>query len=203
VIFRRTIFIGLVAFFACSIHSEAVSSPWDQEALNQRLRQEAIAGVIPRIEKLILLGADINAQAPHGESALDYAIRFGRYGAALRLIQLGANPNSEDDLGMTPLLRAASEASASRIVDALLRAGADVNHRDFYGRTALIIAAQTDCARTVAVLLTRSKNVIKIDAEDDDGQTASDLSQNGLIPYMLSLAREHQQVDAVNSPYLK
>ena len=89
-------------------------------------------------------GANINGKAPHGESALEYAIRFGRYGAALRLIQLGANPNAEDDSGLSPLLRSASDCNGSRVVEALLRAGANVNHHDLYGRTALINAAHAD-----------------------------------------------------------
>ena len=130
---------------------------YDQEALNQSLRQEALSGVIPRIERLIRQGANINGKAPHGESALEYAIRFGRYGAALRLIQLGANPNAEDDSGLSPLLRSASDCNGSRVVEALLRAGANVNHHDLYGRTALINAAHADCVRTIAVILLKQR----------------------------------------------
>jgi ankyrin repeat protein len=165
----------------------------DQETLDRSLRQEAIAGVIPRIEELIRAGADINSKAPHGESALEYAIRFGRYKAALRLIQLGADPNSEDDSGLSPLMRAAGECNGSRVADALLRAGADVNHRDAYGRTALMNAAHADCVRSVAVLLLRAKDSIEIDAEDDSLETASDLSRQDLIPQMLDMTRRYQQ----------
>jgi len=46
--------------------------------LDQSLRQEAIAGIIPWMAQLIQQGANINGKAPHGESALEYAIRFGR-----------------------------------------------------------------------------------------------------------------------------
>ena len=191
-IVMKTTFIGLVALFVCPVPAKAGGKS-RQGSLDQSLRQEAMAGVIPRIELLIRSGADINSQAPHGESALEYAIRFGRLGAALRLIQLGANPNSEDDSGLTPLLRAASEPNASRIVEALLRAGADVNHHDLYGRTALINAALADCTRTVAILLTWAKDIIEIDAEDDERQTAYDLARDGLIPQMLDDAREYQR----------
>ncbi|MGK5085597.1 ankyrin repeat domain-containing protein, partial [Bdellovibrionota bacterium FG-1] len=133
----------------------AAESSVDQESLNKSLRQEAMGGVIPRIEQLIRRGANINGQAAHGETALEYAIWFGRWGAALKLIELGANPNLADDSGRTPLLRAAGECNASRVVEALLRAGAKVNHYDLYGKTALINAARADCARTVAVMLLR------------------------------------------------
>ena len=138
-------------------------------------------------------GANINGKAPHGESALEYAIRFGRYGAALRSIQLGANPNAEDDSGLSPLLRSASDCNGSRVVEALLRAGADVNHHDLYGRTALINAAHADCVRTIAVILLRAKEEVDIDAKDDALETASDLSRDGLVPLMLDMARQYQK----------
>jgi hypothetical protein len=190
----------MMKFLSCALICTWLSSAalWaaenevDQEALNRDLREEAMSGVISHIEHLIHEGADINSKAPHGESALEYAIRFGRYGAALRLIQLGANPNSEDDSGLSPLLRAASECTASRVVEALLRAGAEVNHHDLYGRTALINAVHGDCVRSVAIMLLRTKDDVEIDAQDDERETASDLSRGGLVLEMLDLARRYQ-----------
>jgi len=182
----RVVSLGLLSL---AVSSVSIAAEW----LDQSLRQAAVAGVIPRIEELIRQGADINGKAAHGETALEYAIRFGRYRAALRLIQLGADPNSEDDSGLTPLLRAAGEPNASRVVDALLRAGADVNHRDQYGRTALINAAHADCVRNVAVILVRAKDVVEIDARNDSLQSASDLAREGLVPQMLDMARRYQR----------
>jgi len=172
---------------------KAAASEEDQETLNQSLRQEAMAGVIPRIEQLIRRGADINSKAPHGETALEYAIRFGRYGAAFRLISLGADPNTEDDSGLSPLLRAASDCNGSRVMEALLRSGADVNHHDLYGRTALINATHGDCARAVAVLLLKAKDNIDLDARDDSLQSAEDLARDGLVPEMIEIARKYRQ----------
>ncbi len=181
----------LLVLFSNSVR--AIESPWDQEALNKSLRQEAISGVIPRIEQLIKMGADINSKAPHGETALEYSVRFGRYGAALRLLQLGADPNSENDSGRTSLHWAAKEPNASRVVDALLRAGADVNRRDLYGTTALMNAAHADCIRTVAVILTRARDIVDIEAQNDHMQTAFSLARTGLVLKMLEMARMYRQ----------
>lgn len=190
---RSSIVVFLALLIWASNDAFSVESHWDQETLNKSLRQEAISGVVPRLEQLIEMGADINGKAPHGESALEYSLRFGRYGAALRLIQLGANPNSENDSGMTPLHWAAKEPNASRVVEALLRAGADVNRRDLYGMTALMNAAHADSVRTVAVILTRARDTVDIDAQNDHQQTASSLARDGMVSQMLEMARRHQQ----------
>jgi uncharacterized protein len=193
-------FFAMLGTLAASTSSLALDQTLDRETLNRSVRQEAISGVIPNIEKLVKLGADINSEAPHGESALEYAIRFGRYKAAIRLIELGANPNSEDDSGLSPLLRAAGECSASRVVDALMRAGANVNHRDLSGQTALINAARSNCVRTITVLLARAKDTIEIDAQDDEYETAYDVTGQGMIPAMLDMARRYQMTGSYDLP---
>ncbi|MCM2323350.1 MAG: ankyrin repeat domain-containing protein [Oligoflexia bacterium] len=184
--------LGLLAWI--SQGAFAAESRWDQEALDKSLRQQVIAGTpIAKIERLIQLGADFNARAPYGETALEYAIRFGRYRAALRLIELGADPNSENDSGMTPLHWAVSDANGSHVVEALLLAGADVNRRDFYGRTALMLAAQADSVRSVAVILARAGEMVEIDAQSDHLESASSLARDGMVPRMLEIARKRQR----------
>lgn len=173
--------------FATAAHAE------DQEALNLGLRQQAIAGSVSQVERWVRRGAEVNAQASHGETALEYAIRFGRFGVARKLIKLGADPNLEDDNGLTPLLRAAGECNGSRVLEDLIKAGADVNHRDQYGRTALMNAAHADCVRNVAILLLRAKDRIHLDAKSDALETASDLAREGLIPEMIDIARKYQR----------
>jgi ankyrin repeat protein len=108
-------------------------------------------------------------------------------------VELGADPDLEDESGVSPLYRAAGDCNASRVVEAFLTAGANVNHRDLYGRTALMHAAHSDCVRTVAVILKRAKDVVDIDARNDSLQTASDLARNGLIPQMLEAWRKFQR----------
>jgi cytohesin len=165
----------------------------DQEVLNQTLRQMAIDGLIPGIVAQLKLGAKINSRALHGETALEYAIRFGRTGAALKLLELGADPNAADDSGLTPLHRAAGECDSSRVVDALLRAGAKVNARDYYGRTPLMNAAHGNCIRSVAVILLRAKDRIDLDARDDALETAYDFARAGYVPTMLKMIEEYRK----------
>jgi ankyrin repeat protein len=168
----------------------------DSNTLNLSLRQAAISGGVASVEEWVRRGAQVNSRAPHGESALEYSIRFNRLGVALKLVELGANPNLEDDSGLTPLLRAAAECNASRVVEVLLKAGAQVNHRDVYGRTALMNAAHADCVRTVAVLLLHdlhAKDKIEIDAVNVELQSAESLSRGGLVSEMLDSARNYQR----------
>jgi hypothetical protein len=51
--------------------ARADGSYGNQKTLYRNLRQEAIVGVIPLIEELLRLRADINSQAMHGETALE------------------------------------------------------------------------------------------------------------------------------------
>jgi ankyrin repeat protein len=97
-------------------------------------------------------------------------------------------------------LRAAGECSSSRVVDALLLAGADVNHRDLSGQTALINAARSNCVRTITLLLARAKESIEIDAQDDEYETASDVTSQGIIPAMLEMARKYQTTGSYDLP---
>ena len=187
------IVLGLLICFVFPFIAKAETKIIDQESLDRRLRQEAIVGMIPRIEAVLKEGANINGQALHGESPLEYAVRFGRHKAAIRLVELGANPDVEDDSGVSPLYRAAGDCNASRVVGVLLDAGANVNHRDLYGRTALMNAVHSNCARTVVVLLQKGKNVIDIDARNDSFQSAADLARNGLVPDILGTFRKYQQ----------
>ncbi|MCM2279012.1 MAG: ankyrin repeat domain-containing protein [Oligoflexia bacterium] len=190
--FATLLLLGMLAWF--SEAAFALEPPLEQDALDRSLRQAVIAGApLAKIERLIHAGAAINAKAAYGETALEYAVRFGRYRAALKLIELGADPDSENDSGMTPLHWAVQDLNASRVVEALLRAGADVNRRDFYGRTALMFAAQADSVRSIAVILTRAREPVELDAHNDHMETASSLARSEMVLQMLELARKHQE----------
>jgi ankyrin repeat protein len=98
------------------------SSPLDLACANGR---EYMA------EFLIERGCDLNATHPiSGRSplALVCASRFVRVPFAVRLLNLGADPNSMGNDGRTPLLRAAARSNEA-LVAALLAHGADVNAR--------------------------------------------------------------------------
>jgi ankyrin repeat protein len=53
------------------------------------------------------------------------------------LIVAGADVNTIDSFGMTPLIKASMGKSKEGVVETLIRAGADVHHVDPTGRTAI------------------------------------------------------------------
>jgi len=80
----------------------------------------------------------------------------------------GADVNSRDDDGETPLMRAADDGHTA-IVETLLKSGADVNAIDEDGETALMMAAEEGHAQIVKLLLDAGANA---NAKDEDGETA-------------------------------
>jgi len=77
----------------------------------------------------------------NGATALHWAIRSGSVDATLLLLDKGANPDTQTDQGMTPLMLAVRE-NDRYLVEELLRANPDLSRSDYTGRTAL------DWART-------------------------------------------------------
>ena len=79
-----------------------------------------------------------------------------------------ANPNAEDDDGVTALMRAA-KYNTPDVVSILLKAGADVNAKHDEGTTALMWAAAYNTPEVISVLL---KARADLNAKHDDGYTA-------------------------------
>ena len=155
-------------------------------SLNSELREHARTGNIAGLAELVALGADVNSQAEFGETALYYAILFSRSRAAIWLLNHGAKPDTADDSGKTPLLRAA-EHCLDDAVKALLEKSVNVNHVDENGQSALILATRSGCVRTVALLL--AKTHVKLNVPDYSNRSASDYATNPLIEMMLTQAR--------------
>ncbi len=197
---KRFAILGVLGCLASSgVAAAADPLGADVETLSRELRERARYGVISELESLIRRGADVNAPAAYGETALFYAIQFGRVKAANRLLELGANPNLVDDTDRSPLLKAAEDCNW-RVVEQLLKKGAKINHKDFYGRTALINAAEGGCVRAVAVLLTQGRGKIQIDAMDANYRTAYEYARHPWILWMIEKAREGAAVPQEGQP---
>ncbi len=103
----------------------------------------------------------------------------------LRIVELllnrGANPNSVDRYGVTPLLAACrSYPLYKRLIRTLIDAGADVNAADKYGYTPLHIVVSSTRIHAKAVtrlLLYRGANPMMMDAE---GRLPIDLIQDSV-----------------------
>jgi ankyrin repeat protein len=111
----------------------------------------------------ILLGGGLEMQA---ETGLFEAVRNGDDGLVRTLIRSGADPNTRNSLGATPLMYAAAFASPD-LVRLLLDSGADVNARSNSGATALMWA--TGNTSNVRLLLERGAAV---NAANKGGTTA-------------------------------
>lgn len=90
------------------------------------------------VQSLIHHGADVNARANDGWSALVYAIRDGDMEKIQALVNAHADVNTRDDKGWTPLMYAADQCNleATRF---LLASGADSQLANKEGKTALEI----------------------------------------------------------------
>ncbi len=86
-----------------------------------------------------------------------------------RLIREGADVNSKDDDGMTPLMLAASESKTPEVVSLLIEAGADVNAKDDDGMTPLTFAIWKSRTPEVVTLLIEAG--ADVNARDNLGMT--------------------------------
>lgn len=86
-----------------------------------------------------------------GGATLHVAARRGHYGAAINLVQRGANVDRGDTMKQTAL-HTAAEGNHSLLTAEFLRAGADAEKRDINGQTAMHRAAFSGSADTLLAL---------------------------------------------------
>uniref|UniRef100_A0A182SFQ8 ANK_REP_REGION domain-containing protein n=1 Tax=Anopheles maculatus TaxID=74869 RepID=A0A182SFQ8_9DIPT len=136
------------------------------------------------ISELVAQGAELNATMDKtGETSLHLAARYARADAAKRLLDAGAEANSQDNTGRTPL-HAAVAADAMGVFQILLRNRAtNLNARMHDGTTPLILAARLAIEGMVEDLIQADAD---INAADNSGKTA------------LHWASAVNNVDAVN-----
>ncbi len=188
------------------------------------LRKAAARGDLPRIRSLLSKGVTGPARDARGRTAIDAAVERGQraalapllergadqqalnsglWGAAARsdlaavrlLLKHGADANSVDERGATPLYRAVFNPKANRrVVQEILGAGARVNERldvEFMarrdrGRAALHYAASVAPLDVVAQLVDRGA---KLDVQDAKGTTplmiAANLGRADIVEYLM------------------
>ena len=106
-----------------------------QEVLDEALVWAAKADRVEAIDRLVELGADVEAD-PYRGTPLAWAAANGRGAAIRRLVELGADPNGRGTFGGpthgegVPPLHLAAQSGQEASVDLLLELGADPTIRD-------------------------------------------------------------------------
>ncbi len=118
---------------------------------------------------LLDAGAEVNAANARGGTALMYAATQGASDTVTVLLLHGAAVNARAENGWTAVTLAAATGQAD-VVKQLLEAGADANIADIYGWTPLMRAVDSDRTDVVRVLL--KEKSVRVNARDDQGETA-------------------------------
>ncbi|KAK4974760.1 hypothetical protein LTR66_011047 [Elasticomyces elasticus] len=115
-------------------------------------------GLSKTVDKLLEMGADLEARDSYGCTVLLRAARSKRSGIISRLISKHANVHAQDLNGQTAL-HAASMNGDEVSIDVLLHAGADHAAKDGKGSTALHLATMQRHKRAVEVLLSHDADI--------------------------------------------
>lgn len=98
------------------------------------------------------------------DNKLIEAVEEGNITKISRLIKKGANIETKDQSGRTPLI-IASTHNEKFIIDLFLKEGADINATDIHGNTALIISTIANNTESVNLLIERKAN---LEAKNED-----------------------------------
>lgn len=126
-------------------------------------------GSLQEISIAIKNGANVTAWNEGGLSPLLMATAFNAPNVVTALIEAGADVNSQNKRGKTPLMVVGK--ATPEIITVLVKAGGDVNARDEYKVTPLISAAMMSGSNP-DVIMSLIKAGAEINARDIDGWTA-------------------------------
>ena len=129
----------------------------------------AILGQTEEVQRLLLVGADIQEKTQDGSSALHRAASGGHSAIVELLLELGADANVETNNGDTPLLSAASGGHIVVMKLLLDKGGAKVSATSKLGVSPLHQAAE--CGNCSCVLELLGK-VADVNVKTVDGDTA-------------------------------
>ncbi len=156
---------GLAMGLAVGLSAVATVARGAEPALIEAVK----AGDPVRVERLVAEGADVDAPAGDGATALHWAAHRDAERLASLLIGAGADVDAVDDHGVTPLALACLNASEG-MARLLLDGGADPNVLTTSGVTPLMTAARVGRTGVVRRLLEAGADPAS--AESVRGQTA-------------------------------
>lgn len=152
---------GVGLAFLCAGAALAASGPPLVEAARE--------GDMAAVRSLLGRGADPNAPAPDGSTAVHWAVHRDSLPMLSALLDAGAKPDAVTRYAVAPLTLAAQNGSVA-LVERLLAAGASPDTVSQEGQTALMTAARNGRVDVVRALLARGAQVGL--AESFRGQTA-------------------------------
>jgi hypothetical protein len=129
-------------------------------------------GLPPRathiVKSLINRGADVNALADDGGTALFMSASTGNADTTNAIIAAGADVNHRDNRGSTALI-AATLGDNTGTLKALIAARAEIDAKNKYGETAIIVAGTMGYDDTARILVGAGAD---LNVKDNEGKTA-------------------------------
>jgi ankyrin repeat protein len=150
--------LGLLSL-AALVAAQAPAAEVDDALRDAAKRGDRIAAA-----RLLDEGADVDARAADGTTALHWATRADSLETVELLLEAGADARAATPYDVTPLYLAAENGSAA-VIAALLAAGADPNTAAPTGQTALMTAVRNGRVDAITVLL---DNGAVLDARDPE-----------------------------------
>ena len=171
---------------------------FSQEPGERRLHEAAKRADADAVRVLIGDGADVNARAGDGSTALLWASYTDDLAIADLLLRAGADVDLANDLGATPIWAASRNGSAA-MAEKLLAAGADPDVPLLLGETPLVTASRSGNADVVRMLLERGADV---NAPAARSQTPLMFAVAQRHPAVVEVLLEHgAEVDAVSDAW--
>jgi len=147
-----------------------------------------------RIKELHKLdNALINYQeTQNGQTILCWAVGMNYFNSSKTLLELGANPNLQDDSGISAFIQAAMKDDTEKYVTLLLKYGGDVNAiakpkdgKNQHFRTPLITAACSNI-QSVKILVEKGADInYTNEFEQSALRSACDLKQIYIVKYLI------------------
>ena len=143
---------------------------------------------VNKVKTMAALCGECDDPTPNLGATLRKATASGHAECVRALIQAGADVNSVDNNGLSPLMNAVlAHGDNVECVNALVQAGADVNTRDVNGSTPLMFAARNGHYKCVNTLIEAGADVNQI---NNDGRTA-------LMSAVTKYAEDNEVVKAI------